>query len=48
MLRYGVFAKGIETMCFKPALNALAKICPEMNVAEYKKRVKKRIQSNAS
>lgn len=45
MLKYGILAKGIETMCFKPALNALAEICPEMNMAEYKKRVKKEFKA---
>ncbi len=45
MLKYGILAKGIEAMCFKPALNALAEICPEMNMAEYKKRVKKEFRA---
>ncbi len=45
MLKYGILAKGIETMCFKPALDALAEICPEMNMAEYKKRVKKEFRA---
>lgn len=45
MLKYGILAKGIETMCFKPALDALAEICPEMNMAEYKKRVKKEFKA---
>ncbi len=45
MLKYGMLAKGIETMCFGPVLKALAKICPEINMAEYRKKVKKEFKA---
>ena len=41
MLKYGMLAKGIELMCFKPALAELKKIYPDMDMDEYKKKVKK-------
>ena len=41
MLKYGMLAKGIELMCFKPALVELKKIYPDMDMDEYKKKVKK-------
>lgn len=41
MLKYGMFAKAVEWMCFKPALGKLATICPEMDMVVYKKRVQK-------
>ncbi len=30
-------AKGVEVLCFKPALQNLATVFPDMNMAEYKK-----------
>ncbi len=45
MLKYGILAKGIEAMCFGPALNKLAKICPEIDMAEYRKKVKKEFKA---
>ena len=41
MLKYGMLAKGIELMCFKPALAELKKNYPDMDMDEYKKKVKK-------
>jgi len=41
MLKYGIYAKAIEWMCFKPALVRLSTIYPEMNMALYKKSVKR-------
>jgi hypothetical protein len=41
MLKYGMLAKGIELMCFKPALVELKKIYPDMDMDKYKKKVKK-------
>ncbi len=41
MLKYGVLAKGVEVLCFKPALQNLATVFPDMDMAEYKKKVKK-------
>lgn len=39
MLRYGIYAKAIEWLCFKPALNRLSELCPAMNMQDYKRRV---------
>ncbi len=41
MLKYGMLAKGIELMCFKSALEELKKIYPDMDMEEYKRKVKK-------
>lgn len=40
MLKYGIYAKGVEWLCFKPALQRLSVLCSEMNMADYKKKVK--------
>ncbi len=40
MLKYGAFAKAVEMMCFKPALNRLKELRPEMDMKIYKKKVK--------
>ena len=45
MLKYGILAKGIEWMCFKPALEALNKIHPHMDTQSYKKNVKKEFKA---
>ena len=41
MLKYGVIAKAVELMCFKPALGRLAEIFPEMDMAVYKKKTQR-------
>ncbi len=41
MLKYGIYAKAVELLCFKPALARLAIIYPEMDMKKYKKAVKK-------
>ncbi len=41
MLKYGLYAKAIEWMCFKPALNRLSTIYPEMDMKRYKNSVKR-------
>lgn len=41
MLKYGVYAKAVELLCFKSALARLASIYPEMDMSEYKKKVKR-------
>lgn len=40
MLKYGVYAKGVELLCFKHALGKLSTIYPEMDMKAYKKKVK--------
>ena len=40
MLKYGILAKGVELMCFKPALGRLATLLPDMDMKAYKKKVK--------
>lgn len=40
MLKYGFLARGIELMCFKPALNELEKFYPALDKRAYKKKVK--------
>lgn len=45
MLKYGILAKGIEMMCFKPALEALKEIYPNMDMIDYKKKVKKEFKA---
>ncbi len=45
MLKYGALAKGMEMMCFKPALEALKGIYPDMDMESYKKRVKKEFKA---
>lgn len=41
MLKYGILAKGVELMCFKPALGRLATRLPDMDMKAYKKKVKR-------
>lgn len=41
MLKYGLLAKGVEWLCFKPALETLASIYPDYDVSSYKKKVKR-------
>ncbi len=41
MLKYGIYAKAIEWMCFKPALTRLSTIYPKMDMKRYKKSVKR-------
>ena len=45
MLKYGLLAKGIEIMCFKPALAALSKYYPGMDMKVYKKKVKREFKA---
>lgn len=40
MLKYGIFAKAVELLCFKSALARLSTILPEMDMKQYKKKVK--------
>lgn len=40
MLKYGIYAKAVELLCFKHALKELSVIYPEMNIKAYKKNVK--------
>lgn len=41
MLKYGLFAKGVELLCFKPVLEKLAEIHPETDIKRYKKAAKR-------
>ena len=41
MLKYGIIAKAVELLCFKSALGRLAELRPEMNMSDYRKRVKR-------
>lgn len=41
MLKYGIIAKAVELLCFKSALERLAELRPEMNMSDYRKRVKR-------
>ena len=45
MLKYGLIAKGIELMCFKPALEALRDVYLDMDMTAYKKKVKKEFRA---
>lgn len=40
MLKYGIFAKAVELLCFKPALARLSELKPEMDMKIYKRKVK--------
>ena len=40
MLKYGIYAKAVELLCFKSVLTRLAVLCPEMDMKKYKKKVK--------
>lgn len=41
MLKYGIMAKAVEWLCFKPALCKLETLRPEMNRKTYRKKVKR-------
>ena len=41
MLKYGILAKAVEWLCFKPSLTRLAELQPDMDMAVYKKKVQK-------
>ncbi len=41
MLKYGIIAKAVELMCFKPALGRLSELHPEMDMKKFKKDVKR-------
>lgn len=40
MLKYGIYAKAVELLCFKSALKKLSVLHPEIDIKEYKKKVK--------
>ena len=40
MLKYGIYAKAVELLCFKSALAKLSTLYPEMNMKSYKNKVK--------
>ena len=40
MLKYGILARAIKLMCFRPALRRLAQLHPELPLGAYKRRVK--------
>lgn len=40
MLKYGIYAKAVELLCFKPALEKLSVLYPEMDLKAYRKKVK--------
>lgn len=40
MLKYGIFAKAMELLCFKSALARLLTVLSEIDIKQYKKRVK--------
>lgn len=40
MLKYEIYAKAVELLCFKPALARLSVLCPDMDIPGYKKKVK--------
>lgn len=35
MLKYGIYAKAVELLCFKPALQRLAVLYPDMDMKSY-------------
>ena len=41
MLKYGMYAKAVELLCFKQALARLAQIYPDMDMKKYKRSVKR-------
>lgn len=45
MLKYGLLAKGIELMCFKPVFETMKAVYPDMNTDDCKKKVQKEFKS---
>lgn len=45
MLKYGIYAKAVELLCFKSALAKLAEINPDMDMKDYKKKVKREFKA---
>lgn len=45
MLKYGLFAKAVELMCFKSALARLSVIYPDMDMKKYKKKVQQEFKA---
>lgn len=45
MLKYGIYAKAVELLCFKSALARLAEIYPDMDMKDYKKKVKREFKA---
>lgn len=41
MLKYGILAKAVELLCFKPALARLSELHPDLDIKKYKKKVKR-------
>ena len=41
MLKYGIYAKSVELLCFKPALARLVMLHPEMDMKSYRRSVKR-------
>lgn len=48
MLKYGIFAKSVELLCFKHVLESLSEQCPDIDIDEYKKECKRRIRGNVT
>ena len=45
MLKYGLFAKAVELMCFQSALARLSVIYPDMDMKKYKKKVQQEFKA---
>lgn len=45
MLKYGIYAKSVELLCFKPVLGKLSDLCPEIDIKVFKKKVKSEYKS---
>lgn len=45
VLKYGIYAKAVELLCFKSALARLAEINPDMDMKDYKKKVKREFKA---
>lgn len=45
MLKYGIYAKAVELLCFKSALARLAEINLDMDMKDYKKKVKREFKA---
>lgn len=41
MLKVGLLSRGLELLCFKPALARLSNLCLEIDLKKYKKNIKK-------
>ena len=45
LLKYGIYAKSVELLCFKPVLGKLSDLCPEIDIKVFKKKVKSEYKS---